>query len=148
MDQLSELQSFKQLSPRQRMVIMHLAMKQSLSVSELAKLLNASLAATSQAVTQLAEQGFVARHEDPTDHRRTLVQLAGRTAEVSRRIVDGRLGPLEAAFDMLDRREVSVMLHTLGKVAGVLETLTQFPHHDHPHSCNADTRADPTTTKE
>ncbi|MGC8479952.1 MAG: MarR family winged helix-turn-helix transcriptional regulator [Acidimicrobiales bacterium] len=146
MDQLSELQSFKQLSPRQRMVIMHLAMKQSLSVSELARLLNASLAATSQAVTQLSEQGFVARHEDPADHRRTLVQLAGRTASVSRRIVDGRLGPLEAAFEMLDGREITVMLNALGKVAGALETLTQFPPHDHLNSYNPAAEADSTTT--
>lgn len=63
------------LSPRHAMALMYLILHEPITVSDLGARLGVSTASISLMIADLAKQGYVARHEDPDDHRKTVVTV-------------------------------------------------------------------------
>jgi len=61
------------VTPRHMQVLMQVYMVGRVTVSELAEQLRLSLASVSLIASQLASVGLLERHEDPQDHRRTVI---------------------------------------------------------------------------
>jgi DNA-binding MarR family transcriptional regulator len=89
-----------------------------LSVSELAARLGLSLPTVSGVLAELDRAGFVERHPDPADRRRTIVAMtqAHRTEIVA--WLDGAARPLARVLDQLDAGEQAAFL----KAMSLLET--------------------------
>ena len=107
------------------------------SVGELARELGLSLPAASTLIRDLEERGLLARSEDPTDRRRTVVDLAPGTASAVRTWLAGRDRPLEQALASLTEPERAAFLKGLGALADALmEESSRGPvrsHHRRPH---------------
>jgi DNA-binding MarR family transcriptional regulator len=107
------------------------------SVGELARELGLSLPAASTLIRDLEEHGLLERSEDPTDRRRTVVDLAPDTAAAVRAWLAGRDRPLERALSSLTEAERSAFLKGLGALADALmEESSRGPvrsHHRRRH---------------
>lgn len=112
------------ITPRHMQAVMQILLVGSLTVSELADELQLSLASISLIVSQLALAGLLERHEDPLDHRRTVV---GPGAEFDRfvgEVLGERFQPLIQALATLsseDRETLDRLAHLLS--SKLIETL-------------------------
>jgi DNA-binding MarR family transcriptional regulator len=88
------------------------------SVSELAVRLGLSLPTVSGVLADLDRAGYVERHPDPADRRRTIVQLAPDQIPIVLEWLDGAARPLSRVLDQLDPSEQAAFL----KAMGLLET--------------------------
>jgi len=88
------------------------------SVSELASRLGLSLPTVSGVLADLDRAGYVQRHSDPADRRRTIVQLAPAQIPLVLHWLDGAARPLSRVLDQLDPGEQAAFL----KAMGLLET--------------------------
>jgi DNA-binding MarR family transcriptional regulator len=95
--------SWKQAPPAPRHVaaLMQVVADERMSVSTLAARLGVSLATASQVVTDLEARGLVERIEDPTDRRRTLVQIAETHRALADTLLDTRFRPVQRALDRM-----------------------------------------------
>jgi DNA-binding MarR family transcriptional regulator len=88
-----------------------------LSVTTLSGRLGISLATASQVVTDLETTGLVERIEDPTDRRRTLVQVADAHRELADALLDTRLRPVQRALDRMKPGEQRAVVKGLELIA-------------------------------
>jgi DNA-binding MarR family transcriptional regulator len=88
------------------------------TVSELASRLGLSLPTVSGVLADLDRAGFVQRHPDPADRRRTIVQIAPGKAAVIGAWLDGAASPLARVLDKLAPSEQEAFL----KAMNLLET--------------------------
>jgi DNA-binding MarR family transcriptional regulator len=114
---VSELKGQIGLAPRHVHLMIQLAMGGAQSVSDLARQLSLTLASASQAVNVLAERGYVVRHEDPSDHRRTIVSLSAVTAASAQAIATSRLAPLERVLSTIESETLHTVTRTLNTIA-------------------------------
>jgi DNA-binding MarR family transcriptional regulator len=88
-------------APRHVAALMQVVADQGMSVTTLASRLGVSLATASQVVTDLEAAALVERVEDPTDRRRTLVQVAETHRAMADALLDTRLRPVQRALDRM-----------------------------------------------
>jgi DNA-binding MarR family transcriptional regulator len=115
--------AFKQAPPAPRHVaaLMQIVADERMSVSSLAARLGVSLATASQVVTDLETSGLVERIEDPTDRRRTLVQVAETHRALADSLLDTRLRPVQRALDRMRPAEQRAFVRGLELIAEELE---------------------------
>jgi DNA-binding MarR family transcriptional regulator len=109
-------------APRHVAALMQVVADEGLSVSTLADRLGVSLATASQVVTDLEASALVERVEDPTDRRRTLVQVADTHRALADALLDTRLRPVQRALDRMRPAEQRAVLRGLELVAEELES--------------------------
>jgi DNA-binding MarR family transcriptional regulator len=88
-------------APRHVAALMQVVADERMSVTTLACRLGVSLATASQVVTDLEASGIVERVEDPTDRRRTLVQVAESHRALADTLLNTRLRPVQRALDRM-----------------------------------------------
>jgi DNA-binding MarR family transcriptional regulator len=101
------------LGPRHFPALMLIAAQQPLTVGELAGRLHFSLATTSQLVADLDRAGLVSRRQDPSDRRRTLVEVSQQNSGAVQEWYAGRAEPLQRALDRLTRAERQSLIKSL-----------------------------------
>jgi DNA-binding MarR family transcriptional regulator len=105
---LPELEPLKQafleagLGKRHARVMLALASTRPVSVGELASRLALTPATTSLLVGELHRAGFVERHEDDNDHRRTIISLPDHLRQPMEQFANLRLEPLRRALTQLE----------------------------------------------
>lgn len=108
-------------APRHIAALMHVVAQERLSVSALAEQLGVSLATASQVVTDLEEAALVVRVDDPSDRRRTLVEVAEANRELADALLDTRLRPVQRALDRMRPAEQRAFVRGLELLAEELE---------------------------
>lgn len=88
-------------APRHVAALMQIVADERMSVTTLSSRLGVSLATASQVVTDLEAAALVERIEDPTDRRRTLVQVADTHRAMAAAVLDTRLRPVQRALDRM-----------------------------------------------
>jgi DNA-binding MarR family transcriptional regulator len=94
-----------------------------ITVGELASRLGLTLPTVSGVLADLDRAGFVARHADPADRRRTIVQIADGKRELVEKWLDGAAGPLARVLDKLSPGEQQAFL----KAMDLLESELRSP---------------------
>ena len=105
------------LAPRHVAALMQVVSDERLSVTTLSIRLGVSLATASQVVTDLEATGVVERIEDPTDRRRTLVQVAEAHRKLADALLDTRLRPVQRALDRMKPAEQRAVVKGLELIA-------------------------------
>jgi DNA-binding MarR family transcriptional regulator len=98
------------------------------TVSELASRLGLTLPTVSGVLADLDRAGFVERHPDPADRRRTIVQITPAQATVIGQWLDGAASPLARVLGKLAPGEQEAFL----KAMHLLETELHCPDTRHP----------------
>ena len=93
------------------------------TVGELASRLGLTLPTVSGVLADLDRAGFVTRHADPADRRRTIAQIADGKRELVSQWLDGAAGPLARVLDKLSPSEQQAFL----KAMDLLETELRSP---------------------
>jgi DNA-binding MarR family transcriptional regulator len=93
-----------------------------LTVSELASRLDLSLPTVSGVLTDLDRAGFVERHPDPADRRRTIVEIAPAQSEAITDWLDGAAEPLVRVLDKLNPSEQAAFLKAMDMLEEELRT--------------------------
>ena len=104
------------ITPRHMQVLMQILLVGEVTVSELAEQLRMSLASISLIVSQLAAIGLLERHEDPLDHRRTVVHAGPEYFRFVTEVLIERFQPLINALDTLapeERNNLERLAHLL-----------------------------------
>jgi DNA-binding MarR family transcriptional regulator len=104
--------------------LMQIVADERMSVTTLATRLGVSLATASQVVTDLEASGVVERIEDPTDRRRTLVQVAESHRGLADTLLDTRFRPVQRALDRMRPAEQRAFVRGLELLAEELGTPT------------------------
>jgi len=94
-----------------------------ISVGELASRLGLTMPTVSGVLADLDRAGFVERHPDPVDRRRTIVQIAPDKTTVIGEWLDGAASPLARVLDKLAPSEQEAFL----KAMDLLETELHRP---------------------
>jgi DNA-binding MarR family transcriptional regulator len=89
-----------------------------ITVGELAARLGLTLPTVSGVLADLDRAGFIERHPDPADRRRTIVQVVPAQAAVIGEWLDGAVKPLARVLDKLSPSEQEAFL----KAMDLLET--------------------------
>jgi DNA-binding MarR family transcriptional regulator len=104
-------------APRHVAALMQIVADERMSITTLATRLGVSLATASQVVTDLEASGLVERIEDPSDRRRTLVQVADSHRALADTLLDTRLRPVQRALDRMRPTEQRAVLRGLALIA-------------------------------
>lgn len=110
------------LGPRHIAVILHVAGHGSFSVSDLARRTCMGLPAVSLVVSDLSRLGLLARREDDSDHRRTIVSIAPEHRGMVARLLDDRLEPLRRAALTIGHDRVASVAAGLAELADALDS--------------------------
>jgi DNA-binding MarR family transcriptional regulator len=105
------------LSPRHVAALEHL-LGSPVTVGELASRLGLTLPTVSGVLADLDRAGFIERHPDPADRRRTIVQVIPARATLIGEWLDGAAKPLARVLDKLSPSEQDAFL----KAMDLLET--------------------------
>jgi DNA-binding MarR family transcriptional regulator len=109
-------------APRHVAALMQIVADEGMSVSTLASRLGVSLATASQVVTDLEASGLVERIDDPTDRRRTLVQVGESHRGLADALLETRLRPVQRALDRMRPAEQRALVRGLELIAEELGT--------------------------
>ena len=112
------------LAPRHMNLLITLALVGPLSVSDLSARLGIGLATTSLLVGELGRVGLVARTEDESDRRRTIVDLAPGQRQAIGAFVAKRAGVLQTALETLEPGERAALIKGLRAIVSALETIS------------------------
>ena len=88
------------------------------TVSELASWLGLTLTTVSGVLADLDRAGFIERHPDPADRRRTIVAITAAQSALVREWLDGAASPIARVLDKLSPSEQEAFL----KAMDLLET--------------------------
>jgi DNA-binding MarR family transcriptional regulator len=91
-----------ELGERHGRVLLTLALSGPRSVAELAQRLALAPATTSLLVGELDRAGFLVRHEDEADRRRTIVSLPERLRSALEEVARERLEPIRRTLEQLE----------------------------------------------
>jgi DNA-binding MarR family transcriptional regulator len=94
-----------------------------LTVGELASRLGLTLPTVSGVLADLDRAGFIERHPDPADRRRTIVQVIPAQATLIGQWLDGAAKPIARVLDQLSPTEQQAFL----KAMDLLDTELQTP---------------------
>jgi DNA-binding MarR family transcriptional regulator len=84
-----------------------------ISVGELASRLGLTMPTVSGVLADLDRAGFVERHPDPADRRRTIVQITPGKTTLIGKWLDGAASPLARVLDKLDPSEQQAFLKAM-----------------------------------
>jgi|SRR5438552_12376928 len=101
------------LGPRHVHTLAHLAKREPMTVSQLARRLRVSLPTASLLVAELARAGLVDRRTDESDRRRTIVAVSERYRGAIDEWLASRSEPLRRALAKLDPAERETLLKAL-----------------------------------
>jgi DNA-binding MarR family transcriptional regulator len=90
------------LRQRHTRVLLALALSGPLTIGELARRLNLTSATTSLLTGELDRAGFLARREDDTDRRRTIVSLPEHIRVPLEQVANAKLSAMRRALEHLD----------------------------------------------
>ena len=93
-----------------------------LSVGKLASSLDLTLPTVSGVLSDLERVGFVERHPDPADRRRTIVQVAPAQRDTIGEWLDGAAEPLARVLDRLSPSEQATFLKAMDLLEAELRT--------------------------
>jgi DNA-binding MarR family transcriptional regulator len=93
-----------------------------LTVGELAARLELTLPTVSGVLAELDRAGFVTRHADPADRRRTIVQITPAQDALIRQWLDGAANPLARVLDKLAPSEQQAFLKAMNMLEDELHT--------------------------
>jgi len=93
-----------------------------LTVSELAGRLELTLPTVSGVLADLDRAGFVERHADPADRRRTIVQITPSQEDTVKRWLDGAAEPVARVLDRLTPSEQAAFLKAMNLLESELGT--------------------------
>ena len=110
------------LSPRHIAALEQL-LGRPLTVGELASRLGLTLPTVSGVLADLDRAGFIERHPDPADRRRTIVQVIPAQATLIGQWLDGAAKPIARVLDQLSPTEQQAFL----KAMDLLDTELQTP---------------------
>lgn len=111
------------LAPRHMNLLINLTLAGPLSVSELSARLGIGLATTSLLVGELGRVGLVARSEDQSDRRRTIVDLAPGQRQAIGAFVAKRAGVVQTALETLEPSERAALIKGLRAIVNALENV-------------------------
>jgi DNA-binding MarR family transcriptional regulator len=114
--------SMAPLSPRHIAALEQL-LDRPLTVGELASRLGLTLPTVSGVLADLDRAGFIERHPDPADRRRTIVQVVPGQAGLISHWLDGAAKPIARVLDQLSPTEQQAFL----KAMDLLDTELQAP---------------------
>ncbi|MGA2828558.1 MAG: MarR family winged helix-turn-helix transcriptional regulator [Streptosporangiaceae bacterium] len=97
------------------------------SVSELASRLDLTLPTVSGVLADLDRAGFVTRRPDPTDRRRTIVQITTAQSTLIRQWLDRAANPLARVLDKLAPSEQQAFLKAMDLLEAELRTQDSGP---------------------
>lgn len=112
------------LAPRHMNLLITLVLAGPLSVSDLSARLGIGVATTSLLVGELGRVGLVARTEDESDRRRTIVDLAPGQRQTIGAFVAKRAGVLQAALDTLEPAERTALIKGLRAIVSALDGIS------------------------
>src|SRR5690348_14639346 len=92
------------------------------TVSELASRLGLTLTTVSGVLADLDRAGFIERHPDPADRRRTIVQVVPAQAALIGEWLDGAARPLARVLDKLSPAEQEAFLKAMDLLENELRT--------------------------
>ena len=92
------------------------------TVSELASRLGLTLTTVSGVLADLDRAGFIERHPDPADRRRTIVQVIPAQAALIGEWLDGAARPLARVLDKLSPAEQEAFLKAMDLLESELST--------------------------
>jgi DNA-binding MarR family transcriptional regulator len=95
------------------------------TVSELASRLGLTLPTVSGLLADLDRAGFIERHPDPADRRRTIVQVIPAQAPLIGEWLDGAAKPLARVLDQLSPTEQQAFLKAMDLLETELHTQDQ-----------------------
>lgn len=104
------------LAGRHLAVLVQLALLGPMSVSALAGRLGVRLPTASLLTGQLSAAGLVERHEDPADHRRTIVGLSSAASALTSTLRRHYLGPIGRVLADLEPEEQRLLVRTLDRL--------------------------------
>jgi DNA-binding MarR family transcriptional regulator len=93
-----------------------------LTVGELAARLELTLPTVSGVLAELDRAGFVIRHADPADRRRTIVQITPAQDALIRQWLDGAANPLARVLDKLAPSEQQAFLKAMNMLEDELHS--------------------------
>ena len=93
-----------------------------LTVGELATRLELTLPTVSGVLAELDRAGFVIRHADPADRRRTIVQITPAQDALIQQWLDGAASPLARVLDKLAPSEQQAFLKAMNMLEDELHT--------------------------
>lgn len=108
-------------APRHVIALFHLATKGPMSVGELATSLGVTLTTASLSVTQMAQSGLVVRHEDPSDHRRTIVSVSPKVQPALDEALTTKLQKLKIGLEALGPERTNSLLNDLDILLRAIE---------------------------
>lgn len=111
------------LAPRHMNLLLTLALAGPLSVSDLSARLGIGLATTSLLVGELGRVGLVARAEDQSDRRRTIVDLAPGQRQAIGAFVARRAGIIQTALETLEPAERVALIKGLRAIVSALDAV-------------------------
>jgi DNA-binding MarR family transcriptional regulator len=120
----------ERLSPRHISLLLQVVGLGRASVSELARCSGMSLATASSVAAQLAKAELVERHEDPEDHRRTMISIASGHQGLVNRFVEMRLNPLCSALGRMGAERAGRLIEAICMLAENLESERGSQHVD------------------
>lgn len=112
------------LAPRHMNLLITVALVGPLSVSDLSARLGIGLATASLLVGELGRVGLLARTEDESDRRRTIVDLAPGQRQAIGAFVAKRAGVIQTALETLEPAERAALIKGLRAIVTALETLS------------------------
>lgn len=95
-----------------------------ISIGGIAHLLDIGLPSASSLVDRLVEQGFVDRHEDPRDRRRTLASATTSGAALAWQLREGSLAKASEWLQALSPADLAALVQGLEAVVRVAELST------------------------
>jgi DNA-binding MarR family transcriptional regulator len=93
-----------------------------LTVGELASRLGLTLPTVSGVLADLDRAGFIERHPDPADRRRTIVQVIPAQAALIGQWLDGAARPIARVLDQLSPTEQQAFLKAMDLLDAELQT--------------------------
>jgi DNA-binding MarR family transcriptional regulator len=105
------------LTMPQLKALLGIAYEQSMTVSQVGDVLGIGRPAASNLVDRLVHLGLVTRAEDPTDRRRTNVQLSQQGSILVARLQQGGEDMFRACLDLLSDDDVAALAHSMTALA-------------------------------
>ena len=109
------------LTSRHAGALLQVAVGGPMTVSELALRVGVALPTASLVAAELSRAGWLARHEDESDHRRTVLAVPEGRRPAVEAALSGVLGPLSRALAQMDETERSGLLRGLLALARALD---------------------------
>lgn len=108
------------LTPIQGGLIGYLSRHSKISQADLSRLAGSDPAATGKAIDSLIKNGWVVKHEHPTDRRRWIISLSPKGKKAGSKVTKYFVNVSKEILSPLNQRESKVLLSLLDKIINKL----------------------------